>query len=118
MGYLWSVEMKKHVVAKKWICDAIWETLSRLWYVNGQLVSGGDDKQVLKKDFFTLLLKRSPNKGELAKEDNNLNSESVQLEVFRRCHANVVNLLTKHLNDTLSFYPTPFVVGSERKCKL
>ncbi len=41
----------------------------------------------------------------------------MQLEVFGHCHVNVVNQLTKHLNETLSFYPTPFVVRSEKKCK-
>jgi hypothetical protein len=41
----------------------------------------------------------------------------VKLEVFGCCYADVVNQLTKHFNDILSFYPTPSEVGSERKWK-
>ncbi len=47
------------------------------------------DEQMEEEDFFTL--PKSPNISELTREDNNLNNESVWLEVFGHCHLNVFN---------------------------
>ncbi len=50
------------------------------------------DEQVEEGIFFTPL--ESLDRGELVREDSHLNSESVRLEVFGCCHADVVNQLT------------------------
>ncbi len=92
----------------------MWKTLNRVQHSDERLAWGGDYGQGDEKGFFTPL--ESLDKGELAREDNNLDRKSVRLEVFKSCHANVINRLIEHLNNALGFSPS-FEVGIERKCK-
>ncbi len=76
-------------VSKKQIDNVVWKTLSRVQHSNERLTWGSDDGQGDEEGLLTM--PESPNKGELVRKDNNLDKKSVQLEVFRSCHANLVN---------------------------